>query len=112
MSLLFAMITALLLTLLFELSYAWVWGLRKKQLVMVILMNLMTNPAANALYSYAVTVLSFPSAAIALPLEAAAMIAEGLCCRNYIKKPWLFVITCNVFSYAAGMLLQIFIRRI
>ena len=108
MSLLLSMALALFITLVLELVFALVWGLRKHQLLMVVLMNVLTNPAANALYGFMTVYLGWPRLWPAVILEAAAIVVEGLCCRGFMKKPWLFVILANIFSYTAGLLLQIF----
>jgi hypothetical protein len=34
----------LLLTIAFELPFAWLWGAKNKDLLVVLLMNIMTNP--------------------------------------------------------------------
>lgn len=97
---------AFTLTLALELVFALAWGLRRQQLWMVVLMNLLTNPAANALYSFMTVYLGWSRFWPALILELAVIAAEWLCCRDFMEKPWCFVILVNVFSYAAGLLLQ------
>ncbi len=89
---------SLVLTLVFELLFALVWGVRGKGLVLVILMNVLTNPA--------VVVLHHLTGWIYI-LEIAAILVEGFCCRGMIKKPWLFAVCVNVFSYTAGEILQL-----
>ena len=98
---------ALAITLVLELIFAFAWGLRKHQLWIVILMNILTNPAANALYSFMTVYLGWPRLLPAVALEIAVVITEGLCCRGLIKKPWLFALFLNLFSYAAGLILQL-----
>ena len=44
--------------------------------------------------------------ALALVLEAAVVTAEGLCCRGVIRRPWLFALLVNLFSYSVGALIQ------
>ncbi|MBP3633443.1 MAG: hypothetical protein J6J43_02590 [Oscillospiraceae bacterium] len=106
MNLLFSMAKALAVTLALELVFALVWGLRREKLWMVVLMNVLTNPAANLLYSFMTLYLGWQGFVPVFFLEAAVILTEGLCCRDFIKAPWTFVILCNVFSYAAGVLLQ------
>ena len=50
MTMLLSMAAALGLTLVLELTFALIWGLRKKELLLVVLMNILTNPAVNLLY--------------------------------------------------------------
>ena len=38
------MLSALALTLILETTFALAWGLRKEKLLMVVLMNILTNP--------------------------------------------------------------------
>ena len=108
MSLLLSMVWALLLTLVLELSFALAWGLRKQQLSIVLLMNVLTNPAANILYSFMTAYMGLPKLPLAIVLEFAAIAIEGLCCKGIIKKPWLFAVLINLFSYTAGLILQLF----
>lgn len=106
MKLLTSMALALTTTLALELVFALTWGLRKRQLWMVVLMNILTNPAANALYSFMTVYLGWPRLLPALLLELVVITVEGLCCKDFMEKPWAFVILVNAFSYTAGLLLQ------
>ena len=109
MSLFIPMVWALGLTLLLELVFALVWGLRKEKLLMVVLMNILTNPAAYVLYSFMTVYLGYPKLWPAIVLEAAVITIEGLCCKDFIERPWIFAAAVNAFSYIAGLLLgQIF----
>ena len=106
MSLLHAILAALAMTLVLELVFALAWGVRKEGLLVVVLMNAMTNPAANVLYFLGVRLQGWPVAWVALVLEAAVVTAEGLCCRGVIRRPWLFALLVNLFSYGVGALIQ------
>ncbi len=106
MALLMSLSVSLALTLLFELTFAWLWGVRRKGLVLVILMNVLTNPAVVTLHYICTAVLGWNEILPVLILEAAAIIAEGFCCRGMIQKPWKFVICVNLLSYLTGELLQ------
>ena len=105
MSYLTALALALGLTLVFELAFSLVWGLRKKQLLLVILMNILTNPAVNLLYALSYQI-GWNRIWIILSLELAAFITEGFCCRGMIQRPWLFALLVNGFSYSMGELLK------
>lgn len=98
---------ALILTLLTETAIALFIGTKKKQLAVVVLMNIMTNPAANVLYSFLLTYTALPKTAATLMLEAAIIVTEAVCCRGIIKTPWRFSIACNTCSYLIGLILQI-----
>lgn len=100
---------ALCLTLVLELLFALLWGVRKKGLLLVVLMNILTNPAVNLLHYLAVYLLGWPPIWVVPVLEAAAITAEGFCCKNMIHRPWLFAILINGFSYAMGAAIQFLI---
>lgn len=106
MSIWTSLAAALALTLVLELVFSLAWGLRKQALGMVILMNLLTNPAANVLHHFMATFLGWSMVLPTLILEAAVIFTEGLCCRDFMEKPWVFVILANTFSYTAGLVLQ------
>lgn len=106
MKLLLSMLWALALTELLELGFAWLWGLRRQQLLLVLLMNLLTNPAANLVHYLLVSLMGLPAPPVILLVELAVLLTEGLCCRGMIPKPWLFAALVNGFSYGAGLLLQ------
>ena len=105
MPLALSMLTALTLTLVLELSFALVWGVRKQGLVLVILMNILTNPAVNLLWQLLYLVGWSTGWALIL-LEAAVVVVEGFCCRGIIRRPWLLALLVNAFSYGMGELLQ------
>ena len=107
MNLLISIVLALTITLVLEIVFSLTWGLRKQQLWMVVLMNILTNPAANTLYSFMTVYLGWPRLLPAILLEFAVVVVEGLCCRDFMEKPWSFVVLANIFSYTAGLLLQI-----
>lgn len=108
MSLLTSILAALALTLALELAFALAWGVQKEGLLVVALMNAMTNPAANVLFYLGVRLLGWPALWVTLVLEAAVAAAEGLCCRGVIRRPWLFALLVNLFSYGMGALVQTF----
>ena len=97
------------LTLLLELPVAWLWGLRSRHDWMTtVLVNVLTNPAVvllNGLLSAA-----GPWWAVQLPLEAAAIAAEGFCydrCGENIRRPYLLALTANCVSYGMGLALNV-----
>lgn len=106
MNLIFSLAISLLLTLVLELSFALLWGVRGRGLMLVLLMNLMTNPAAVLLHFTFVRLLGWSALWVVPLLELAVVIAEGFCCRGMIRRPWLFALLVNLFSYGTGELLQ------
>lgn len=108
LSLFASLASALGLTLLLELIFSLFWGLRKKELLLVVLMNLLTNPAVNLLYLLAYLA-GWVSPLFVLALEAVVVITEGFCCRGIVHRPWLFACLVNLFSFGMGELLKVLI---
>ena len=106
MQLISTLAISLVLTLFFEVSFALRWGLRQKHdLIVVILVNLLTNPVVVLLYY------TFPQAKdFVLLLEASAFLVEAVCyrfCSLTIKKPFLFSLCANLISYCAGCVINL-----
>lgn len=94
---------SLALTIGLELAWALLFRVRgRRDLMLVCLVNVLTNPP--------VVLLRFLLGSWALlPLEAGAVLAEGLCYRAYgerIPHPWLFALSANLFSYGMGVVLN------
>ena len=91
---------SLALTLAVECLIAWLWGLRRYGLLLVILANTMTNPLAVTLHTL------FPAWWVTVFLEAAAVAAEGFAyrtCRLPVPRPWLLSLTANGVSFLTGV---------
>ena len=97
------------LTLLFEGAFALVWGLRGRDLMLCVLVNLLTNPPLVFL------VLSWryfgPGLAwLPVPiLEALAVWVEGYFYRRdgeQVRCPYLFSLCANAFSYTMGLVIS------
>lgn len=104
MILVHALIVSLALTLVLEMAFALVWGVRKKGLLIVALMNVLTNPAVVTLHFLCVNDLGWTVLPVVI-LELAAMVVEGFCCKGVVKRPWLFAVLVNLFSFGIGGLL-------
>ena len=93
---------SLALTLVFEEGFALAWGLRgRRELGLVALMNCLTNPPVVLLYYTATGLWHW---------NAAAVLAEWRCCRAYseqVKRPFLFALFINLFSYGAGCVINL-----
>ena len=86
------------LTLLIELPIAYLWGLRKRDLLTVLAANLMTNPLAVALH-----LTGIPQ----LPIELGVLLAEGAAYSlHFDKHPWLLAAFSNAISWGLGLLLN------
>ena len=109
MMLIYSLMLSLLLTLVFELAAAEIWGVCKRHDVMLLICaNVVTNPAAvtlSYLFGRTFTVSRF---VWQLPIETLVVIAEWLIYRKYgecIKYPFAFSLSSNAFSYGAGLIL-------
>lgn len=94
---------SLMLTLVFEGIIGLIWGLRKKDLLLLVLVNVLTNPAAVLLHAL------FPGWAVTAALEAGVVSAEGILYRRLgycVRRPWLFSLCANGFSFCMGLLFQ------
>ncbi|MBQ4550823.1 MAG: hypothetical protein IJA49_06990 [Oscillospiraceae bacterium] len=86
------------LTLLIELPIAYLWGLRRRELVTVLMANVMTNPLAVAL-----NLCGIPQ----VPIELGVVLAEGLAYRlHFDKRPCLLSLVSNAVSWGIGLLLN------
>lgn len=102
-----ALVLALLLTEAIEVPVCLLSGMRGKELLVVLLANVMTNPLVNALLLLGTTLTSLPYAAMLAVLEAAAVVAEWLVYRSLteVKRPFLVSLIANAASFGAGLLL-------
>ena len=86
------------LTLLFELPVAYFWGLRKRELLTVLVANVMTNPLAVAL-----NLCGIPQ----IPIELGVVLAEGAAYSlHFEKRPWRLAIVSNAVSWGIGLILN------
>ena len=110
----YTMLSYLILTIVLELLLSFVLGLRKKDLLYVILVNILTNPILNALstliyikYYYKGFIISI------IVLELIAFIVEGLIYKKVLSykkiKPILLSLILNLFSLGIGQLINYFI---
>lgn len=95
---------SLLLTLILETVYALGWKVHGKDLKLIWLMNVLTNPLVVIWNN--LTVSSGIMISTVLP-ELAAVAVEGFLLKRYgrdISYPLLLSICINLFSYFSGML--------
>lgn len=94
-------------TLALELMFALLWGVKKEDLSLVALVNVLTNPVVVLLHWLCALWAPALLAAATACLEAGAMAAEGwiLYRRSDIARPWLFALCVNLFSYLTGAML-------
>ena len=109
------MIRALLLTIIIECVFAFIFGLRnKRNFLIVMLVNIMTNPIVVSVPVLVLVKLGrkyvFPSLMI---LEVLAVLSEGFVYKKTLdfKKinPYLFSFILNVISYIIGEVINRYI---
>lgn len=84
----------------------------KKDLLLLIMANIITNPVVVLSYWLAILYTDFGRVTILLPLEVAAMLTEGYIYNKYgrmFRHPYIFSAIANAFSVGIGMLIQMII---
>ena len=111
--LLVALATSLALTLIFEIVFFFLAGKRnKKDLLLVVMVNVLTNPIVVLLYWLSVMYTDWNKTIVKIPLELFAVLTEGFYYKKYaqsFKRPFLFSLAANAFSFSIGVLLQHFV---
>ena len=80
-----------------------------KDLLLVVLVNVLTNPVVVLFYWLGALYTGWNRTLIKIPLEVFAVVTEGVYYRKYgrgFKRPFLFSIAANAFSFFAGVLFQ------
>jgi len=108
--LLIALAISLALTLAFEMSFFFITGKQnKKDLLLVIMVNVFTNPIVVLLYWLTYLYMNWNTIIVLIPLEAFAVLTEGYYYKKYgqsFKRPFLFSLAANAFSFTLGFLIQ------
>lgn len=109
--LLYALALSLVLTVALELGFFFLTGKRdKKDVSLVVLVNVVTNPAVVLSYWLLIRYTNLPGAVMLIPLELFAVLCEGCYYKKYgrdFKRPYLFSFAANAFSFGTGLLLQL-----
>ena len=102
---------ALLMTEAIEIPVCLLFHMRGRDLIFVVLANVLTNPLLNVLYAIACLYTSIPPAAVLAVLEPAAVAAEWLVYRSATgaKRPFLASLAANAASFGLGLLITTFI---
>ena len=115
-ALLISLAASLSLTLVLETGFFLLTGKRnKKDLLLVALANVMTNPAVVLLYWLAVDYSGFNWIITIAVLEVLAVLTEGYIYKKHgqdFKRPYGFSLFANMFSYGTGMLLQMIFQEL
>ena len=107
----FYMARALILTILIETFFAFLLGLRKKDLINVVLVNIMTNPLVfivplwvNIRYGL------WPRHITLFLFEMFALLSEGFVYSKYLKykniNPYILSLILNLASYVTGLIIN------
>ena len=109
-ALLISLAISLALTLVLESGFFLLVGKRnKKDLLLVALVNVLTNPAVVLIYWLAVAYAGYNRIIIIAVLEVLAVLTEGYMYKKHgqeFKRPYCFSLFANMFSYGTGLLLQ------
>lgn len=102
---------SLALTLILEAAFFLITGKRnKKDLLLLVLANVITNPAVVLIYCLSMWFTHLNLIALTAVLELAAVATEGFIYRRYgqdFKRPYLFSLAANGVSFGCGLLLQL-----
>jgi len=113
LELLRAIALSLAITLILEIGYFLLTGRRnKKDLLLVAMVNVLTNPIVVLLYWLAYLYTSWNTVAVMVSLEVFAVLIEGFYYKKYgksFKRPFLFSFAANAFSFTIGFLVQLVI---
>jgi len=108
-----SLIISLLLTLILEVGFFFACGKRnKKDILLVILVNIFTNPLVVLSFWLTHMFTGWNTFFVVIPMEIFAILVEGRYYKVYgndFKRPYLFSLCANVFSYGTGLLIQHFV---
>ncbi|MDR2035553.1 MAG: hypothetical protein LBP91_02625 [Coriobacteriales bacterium] len=100
----------LILTIVLEAGFFFIAGKRnKKDLRLLVLVNVFTNPLVVLTLWLTQTYTLWNSFAVLVPLELFAVVTEGFIykkCGKQFTRPFLFSLGANAFSYFCGLLIQ------
>ncbi len=108
---------SLFLTLFIEWFIAFLWGLRrKKEFLLVTLVNIVTNPAAVLTYWVYRVYFADTSLVVQIIIEIVVVVMEALIYRSFareegwkIRWPVAFAVVANVLSWSIGLFLGGFV---
>ena len=110
MSIYFALGLSLVLTLVIEITVALFWGIRdRKDILLVILVNILTNPVVVLCYWMAAGYTELPLVLVKAVLEVGAFLIEFLCYNQLgknISRPLLLSLVANAVSFGIGELIN------
>ena len=109
--LLYALAVSLVSTVALELVFFFLVCRRnKKDILLVLLVNILTNPVVVLSFWLAGMYTNLHDVIIIIPLELFAVLCEGYYYKKYgrdFKRPFLFSAAANAFSFGTGLILQL-----
>ena len=113
-TLLSSLAISLLATLVLEAGFFWLTGKRnKRDFLLLVLVNLVTNPVVVLLLYLTYWFTNLNYIAVTVVLELSAVLVEGLYYKKFgqeFKRPFLFSLGANAFSYGIGLIVQLLLR--
>lgn len=113
LDMLYSLGMSLILTLLLEVGFALIYGIRdRKDIVLLILVNILTNPLVVLSYYLIINYTVVNGLIAIVVLELMAIFTEGYYYRTYgktFRRPLLFSVYINLFSYLTGQVLKLLI---
>ena len=104
-----SLLLSLGLTLLLEVPFCvLLFRVRGIDIFLVVLVNVLTNPAVVLAYLLLKPLIAFPVWLLVAALELAAVTVEAICykyCSAGISRPILMSATANLFSYSIGLII-------
>ena len=114
--LLTALAISLGMTLILEMVFFGLTGKRnRKDLLLLVFVNIITNPSVVLIYQLAMLYTSINNVAIKIALELFAVLTEGYYYKKHghdFKRPYLFSLAANMMSFGIGVLIQIIIWEV
>lgn len=98
------------LTLVLELAFAIIVGVRtKKDLLLVCAVNVATNPPAVLIHWFCMAYALCQPVLSTMFIETAVILTEACYYKRYtdIRRPFLFSLAANLFSFGIGAMLNI-----
>ena len=110
----YIMARCLIFTIIIEVGISIILGYRKKDLVNIILANIMTNPIVVVIPIYVNITYGMKERNIVLfILEILAVLSEGFVYKKYLKNkkinPYLLSFILNLSSYLIGLVINCFL---
>jgi len=111
--LLISLAVSLPLTIVLEAGFFLLIGKRdKKDLLLLLLVNVITNPIVVLFYWLTVFYTNFNARFILIPLEIFAILTEGYYYKkhgNSFNRPYFFSFSANMISFGVGEMIQRFL---